>query len=52
MEGVVTDNSEAITIYEKWFGSQGVTPYSLENLSGYFNGIINSFEWIPLEGRY
>jgi polar amino acid transport system substrate-binding protein len=52
MEGVMTDNSEAITIYEKWFGSQGVTPYSLENLSGYFNGIINSFEWIPLEGRY
>jgi polar amino acid transport system substrate-binding protein len=52
MEGIVTDNSEAMKIYERWFGSQGITPYPLENLSAYFTGIINSFEWIPLEGRY
>lgn len=52
MEGVVTDNSESIKIYDKWFGETGVTPYPLENMSGYFTGIINSFEWIPLEGRY
>ena len=52
MEGIVGDNPEVMEIYERWFGEAGITPYPLENLSGYFTGIINGFEWIPLEGRY
>lgn len=48
MEGVVTDQPQAVNIYEKWFGDEGVTPYPREAMNEYFQGIINGYEWIPL----
>ncbi len=51
MEGVVTDNQKSVDIYEKWFGENGVVPYSREAINDYFQGIVNSYEWIPLIGK-
>ncbi len=48
MEGIVSDQAEAVAIYEKWFGESGVTPYSRELINDYFEGITNSYEWIPI----
>jgi polar amino acid transport system substrate-binding protein len=49
MEGVVSDRQETVAIYEKWFGEQkGVTPYSREAINSYFQGIVDSYEWIPI----
>ncbi|XTZ11173.1 MAG: amino acid ABC transporter substrate-binding protein [cyanobacterium endosymbiont of Rhopalodia yunnanensis] len=49
MEGIVSDQPEAVAVYEKWFGEEtGVTPYSREAINDYFQGIINSYEWVPL----
>jgi polar amino acid transport system substrate-binding protein len=52
MQGVVTDTPSAVDIYERWFGVNGETPYPLETMADYFQGIINGFEWIPIEERY
>lgn len=49
MEGVVSDRRAAVSIYEKWFGEEvGVTPYSREAINEYFQGIVDSYEWIPI----
>lgn len=52
MQGVTTDTPSAINIYERWFGDNGNTPYPIETMADYFQGIINGYEWIPLEERY
>lgn len=52
MQGVVTDIPNSIDIYERWFGVNGNTPYPIETIADYFQGIINGFEWIPIEERY
>lgn len=52
MQGVVTDTPSAVDIYERWFGKNGETPYPIETMADYFQGIINGFEWIPIEERY
>jgi polar amino acid transport system substrate-binding protein len=51
MEGVVTDQGKAVSIYDKWFGEKGVTPYSRDAINTYFQGIIDSYEWIPISDR-
>jgi polar amino acid transport system substrate-binding protein len=51
MEGVVTDQGKAVSIYDKWFGEKGVTPYSREAINTYFQGIIDGYEWIPISDR-
>jgi polar amino acid transport system substrate-binding protein len=49
MEGIVSDQLEAVAVYEKWFGEEtGVTPYSREAINDDFKGTINSYEWVPL----
>jgi len=48
MEGIVSDQQQAVTIYERWFGEDGVVPYSRETINDYFQGIVNTYEWIPL----
>jgi polar amino acid transport system substrate-binding protein len=48
MEGIVSDRAEAVAIYERWFGEDGVTPYSREAINDYFQGIVAGYEWIPL----
>jgi polar amino acid transport system substrate-binding protein len=52
MQGVVTDSPSVVDIYERWFGVNGATPYPRETMADYFQGIVNGFEWIPLEERY
>jgi len=52
MEGIVSDAQTSVKIYERWFGDKGVTPYPRETISKYFEGIINSVEWIPLTEQY
>lgn len=52
MQGVVTDTPSAVDIYERWFGVNGNTPYPIETMADYFQGITNGFEWIPIEERY
>jgi polar amino acid transport system substrate-binding protein len=51
MEGIVTDNTASVTIYERWFGENGKVPYDRELINNYFQGIVDSFEWIPLVGK-
>ncbi|MDJ0511200.1 MAG: amino acid ABC transporter substrate-binding protein [Crocosphaera sp.] len=49
MEGIISDQPQQVEIYEKWFGEDtGVTPYSRETINDYFQGIVDSYEWIPL----
>lgn len=49
MEGIISDQPQQVAIYEKWFGEErGVTPYSREAMNNYFQGIVDSYEWIPL----
>lgn len=48
MEGIVSDQMSAVAIYDRWFGSNGKVPYSRETINTYFQGIIDSYEWIPL----
>ncbi|MEM8780355.1 MAG: amino acid ABC transporter substrate-binding protein [Cyanobacteria bacterium P01_G01_bin.49] len=52
MEGIISDQPQQVAIYEKWFGEEtGVTPYSRETMNDYFQGIVDSYEWIPLVGN-
>lgn len=51
MGGIVTDNLEYVAIYERWFGEDGEVPYSRELINDYFQGIVNTYEWIPLVGE-
>lgn len=48
MEGIVSDQQSAVTIYERWFGFNGKVPYSRETINTYFQGIVDTYEWIPL----
>jgi polar amino acid transport system substrate-binding protein len=48
MEGIVSDQQQAVSIFERWFGDRGVVPYSREAINDYFQGIVNTYEWIPL----
>ncbi len=51
MEGIISDQPQPVAIYEKWFGEEtGVTPYPRDNINDYFQGIVDSYEWIPLIG--
>jgi polar amino acid transport system substrate-binding protein len=52
MQGVVTDTPSAIDIYERWFGEKGNTPYPIETMADYFQGIANGYEWILINERY
>lgn len=48
MEGIVSDQQQAVGILDRWFGDDGAVPYSREAINDYFQGIVNSYEWIPL----
>jgi polar amino acid transport system substrate-binding protein len=49
MEGIISDQTQAVNLYEQWFGDEaGVTPYPRETINNYYQGIVDSFEWIPL----
>jgi polar amino acid transport system substrate-binding protein len=48
MEGVVSDQTAAVAVYEKWFGEEGLAPYPREAINDYFQGIVDGFEWIPI----
>jgi polar amino acid transport system substrate-binding protein len=51
MEGIISDQSQAVDIYDRWFGEEGVTPYSRDKINDYFQGIVAGYEWIPLVGN-
>jgi polar amino acid transport system substrate-binding protein len=49
MEGIISDQTEAVDLYEKWFGEEdGVAPYPRDTINDYYQGIVDSFEWIPI----
>jgi polar amino acid transport system substrate-binding protein len=49
MEGVISDQTAAVEIYERWFDEEtGVAPYPRETINDYYQGIVDSFEWIPI----
>lgn len=48
MEGIVTDQQNMVEIYDKWFGEDGEVPYPRETMNTYFQGIVNTYEWIPI----
>lgn len=48
MEGIVTDQQDTVAILDKWFGEDGEVPYSRDTLNAYFQGIVNTYEWIPI----
>ena len=48
MQGVVNDQTESVKIYERWFGETGVAPFPRNTINQYFEGIVNSYEWVPL----
>ncbi len=49
MEGVISDQTAAVKIYERWFDEEeGVAPYPRETINDYYQGIVDSFEWIPI----
>lgn len=52
MQGVTTDTPSSIEIYERWFGDNGNTPYPIETMADYFQGITNGYEWIVIDERY
>jgi polar amino acid transport system substrate-binding protein len=52
MQGVVTDTPSAIDIYDRCFGETGNTPYPVETMADYFQGISNGYEWIMIDERY
>ncbi len=49
MEGVISDQRTAVSIYDTWFGEEeGVAPYPRDTMNDYYQGIVDSFEWIPI----
>jgi polar amino acid transport system substrate-binding protein len=48
MEGVVSDQPSSVAIYEKWFDETGVAPYPRDTINEYFQGILDTSEWIPI----
>lgn len=48
MEGIVSDQNKSVTIYERWFGTEGLAPYPRETINDYFQGIVDGYEWIPV----
>jgi polar amino acid transport system substrate-binding protein len=48
MEGVVSDQPTSVAIYEKWFDETGVAPYPRDTINEYFQGILDTSEWIPI----
>jgi len=48
MEGIVSDQTAAVQVFDKWFGEDGVAPYPRDTINDYFQGIINGYEWIPI----
>jgi polar amino acid transport system substrate-binding protein len=48
MEGVVSDQPGSVAIYEKWFDETGVAPYPRDTINEYFQGILDTSEWIPI----
>jgi polar amino acid transport system substrate-binding protein len=48
MEGIVSDQTAAVQVFDKWFGEDGVAPYPRDTINEYFQGIINGYEWIPI----
>lgn len=48
MEGVVSDQPASVAIYEKWFDETGVAPYPRDTINEYFQGILDTSEWIPI----
>ncbi|MBE9175718.1 amino acid ABC transporter substrate-binding protein [Synechocystis salina LEGE 06155] len=51
MEGIISDQRTAVEIYERWFDEEtGVAPYPRETINDYYQGIVDSFEWIPIIG--
>jgi polar amino acid transport system substrate-binding protein len=46
MDGIISDQQNYVKIYERWFGENGVIPYSRETINDYFQGIVDSLEWI------
>jgi len=49
MQGVVSDQTAAVNIYERWFDEEtGVSPYPREIINNYYQGIVDTFEWIPI----
>lgn len=48
MEGVVSDQPASVAIYEKWFDETGVAPYPRDTINDYFQGILDTSEWIPI----
>lgn len=48
MEGIVSDQPASVAIYEKWFDETGVAPYPRDTINEYFQGILDTSEWIPI----
>jgi polar amino acid transport system substrate-binding protein len=48
MEGIVSDQPTSVAIYEKWFDETGVAPYPRDTINEYFQGILDTSEWIPI----
>lgn len=48
MEGIISDQTAAVAVYEKWFGEEGLAPYPRDAVNDYFQGIVDGFEWIPI----
>lgn len=48
MEGIVSDQPSSVAIYEKWFDETGVVPYPRDTINEYFQGILDTSEWIPI----
>jgi polar amino acid transport system substrate-binding protein len=48
MEGIVSDQPTSVAIYEKWFDETGVSPYPRDTINEYFQGILDTSEWIPI----
>jgi polar amino acid transport system substrate-binding protein len=51
MDAIVSDQQGAVEILDRWFGDEGAAPYSREAINDYFQGIVNTHEWIPLTDK-
>ncbi|MEM8603619.1 MAG: amino acid ABC transporter substrate-binding protein [Cyanobacteria bacterium P01_H01_bin.121] len=52
MQGVVNNEPAMISIYERWFGDDGLVPYPQDLVSNYFFSIVNTLEWLPRAGNW